>query len=448
MNLNPTQTRLTGWLGTAARLLLAAALFLWSAPKLAAPREFKQAMRAFDLFPEWIDKGIAYGAPTLVALVAVLLVLGIGTRLVAAAAVLLVAGLLLVLLVTAARGLHVDSGVFGVGGASTSAMTWLPVLYELVAVLLAVFLFLFPQSMVSFDDFLARHDYVEPPSAKRLRDPQGRKKYEAEVAAKARAALVRSRYISGSIVVVGLAVVLAGVGVLANVSKIKYRVSVPNVTSHGVVFGKAAAADVEIIYDYQSAPAMKFLASVGAYLEPEVRANRAQVHYHLIANLDHSKNGSGYSSLAGNAAICATAVNVDFFVAFTQKLAAARPSSQDGAGVTELLRVANDAGALTGDNQTKFRDCVQLRSHLDRVEILTESASKDGVVETPVVKVNGRTIEPTLAALKDAITEAGKTGPKPSPSVTPSPTPSTSGSASTPASTPASTSPSVSPSGS
>lgn len=427
VNLNLPQTRLTGWIGTVARLLLAAGFLLWSVPKLGAPREFKQAVRAFDLFPEWLAKAVAYGAPTLIAVLAVVLVLGLGTRIVAAVAAVAVLGLLVVVLQSAARGLHVDAGVFGVGGASQSTTSWLAVLLVFVELLLAVFLFLFPQTMLSLDDWYARHDYVEPPSAKRLRDPQGRKKYEAEVEAKARAARVRSRWISGSIVLVGLAVVVSGVGVLANNSKIKDRTSVANVDpNHGVVFGKAAAADVEIVFDFQSPESTMYLTEVGKFLETEVRANRAQAHYHPIANLDHSNDGSGYSSLAANAAICGVAVSPDFFVAFTAKLAANRPSSQDAGSVSDFLTLAKSAGTLTSDQQSTLRDCMQGKTHLDRVRVLTEQASRDGVVQTPVVRVNGKQIPATLAALKTAIADAGKTGPKPSPSVTPKPTPTTS----------------------
>ena len=54
----------------------------------------------------------------------------------------------------------------------------------------------------------------------------------------------------------------------------------------------------------------------GATLDSQVRANQAQVRYHTMSFLDASSNGNRYSSRAANAALCASDVSVDTFVAY------------------------------------------------------------------------------------------------------------------------------------
>ena len=71
------------WLGTVVRFALGVVWIWASSAKLASPREFVQAVRAYDATPEWMSKAIGYGLPVLEFCLGVLLIIGIVVRLAA-----------------------------------------------------------------------------------------------------------------------------------------------------------------------------------------------------------------------------------------------------------------------------------------------------------------------------------------------------------------------------
>ena len=71
------------WLGTGARLLLAV-VWTWAAvAKMGDPAASVRAVRAYELLPEWLAKGVGYGLPFLEVGLAILLIAGLATRLAA-----------------------------------------------------------------------------------------------------------------------------------------------------------------------------------------------------------------------------------------------------------------------------------------------------------------------------------------------------------------------------
>jgi protein-disulfide isomerase len=413
--------------GTVARLVVGVVLVWASWSKLQAPRTFKQTVRAFDATPEWAAKAIGYGLPMLELTLGVLLVVGLAVRLVSAVSAVVFLVFLIGLVQAAARGLDVSCGCFNVGGATTSTHYPVQILGVLILLLLAVYLAVWSMSSVSIDAYLARNDHVERPSAKRMRSDQGRRKYEAAVQERMRAATIRARYLNGSLAIVAVMIVVVGVGVQAGRSKITGAVAATNASpSTGVVYGKKAAATVQIYEDFLCPECAKFEASVRATLATDVKANRAQVQYHPIAVFDDSANGTGYSTRAANAALCASDVSVDFFVKYHDVLfgtdkAGNKVPPANSAGRTDLdfTRYATELGGLTDAQKTTFRDCLQLRNHKSLVQALTENASLRGVTTPPVVFVNGaRLSRADLASLTAAIANADASGPSPSPSPT------------------------------
>ena len=82
----------------------------------------------------------------------------------------------------AARGIKLDCGCFGGGGFTDDGTTYtLDILRDLGLLVLAVYLVMWSLTRFSLEEFIGRHDYVEVPSAKRMRTEQGRRKYNAEV---------------------------------------------------------------------------------------------------------------------------------------------------------------------------------------------------------------------------------------------------------------------------
>jgi protein-disulfide isomerase/uncharacterized membrane protein YphA (DoxX/SURF4 family) len=435
------------WLGTLVRLALGV-IWIWAAwEKLRSPRTFVQAVRAYDATPEWLSKAIGYGLPTLEFCLGVLLILGICVRLAAIVSGVLFVVFLVGLIQASARGIKLECGCFGGGGTSDQTQYTLDILRDIGLLVLAAYLIVWSFTRLSLDEYISRHDHVAAPSAKRLRTDEGRRKYNAMLESRRKAARERSMWVNGSIAAVVVLVALIGIGVQSGRAKIAGSVSATHATvKDGVVFGKKAAATVDLYEDLQCPNCRNFEDAVGAQIDKDVRANKAQVRFHLMSFLDSSSSGNHYSSRAANAALCASDISVDTFVAYHNYLY--RPSVQPAEGShgrtnAQLISYAQKVG-VKGTNLTDFTSCVQDQKHKALVQALTEQASKNGVNSTPTIKVNGKSISPTLAAWNKAVAQALKKGPAPSPSKTPSPSPSTpassSASSSAPATKPASSS--------
>ena len=302
-------------------------------------------------------------------------------------------------------------------------------------------------ALAAREEYLTRHDYVEPPSPKRMRSQGGARKYNAMLEARRKQARERALYVNSSLAIVVILVSVIGIGVQAGRAKIAGDLTATNASvTNGVVYGKKAAATVDIYEDFQCPVCQQFEQDVHAKLDADVKANLAQVRFHPIAILDGASNGNRYSSRAANAALCASDVSVDFFVAYHNylygkdkqgKLVQPEENS-NGRTNGNLITYATAAGIPT-DASTTFGSCVTGEEHKALVAAMTDKASQKGVNSTPTVYVNGKKLaDHSLATLQAAIAAADAKGPAPSPSPTTSP----SGTGSATASGTASTSPS------
>jgi protein-disulfide isomerase len=329
------------WLGTVVRLALGA-IWIWAAvPKLHSPRTFIEAVRAYDATPEWLSEAIAYGLPVLEFCIGVALIVGISVRIAAAASGVLLVVFLIGIIQAAARGLQLSCGCFGGGGETLSTQYTLDILRDIGLLILAVYLVLWSFTQLSLEQYLARHDDVEPLSAKKMRTPEGRRKYNAMLETKRKAARDRALYVNSSIAIVVLLVSFIGIGVQANRAKIAGDLSATHASvSHGVVYGKKAAATVDVYEDFQCPHCRDFEQSAASTLDSDVKANLAQVRFHPMAFLDSSANDD-YSTRAANAALCASDISVDFFVKYHNYL-----FGKDSSG-KEISRTRAVRGART-----------------------------------------------------------------------------------------------------
>ncbi len=104
------------WTATAVRLVIAA-VWIWAAlPKLERPAGSAAAVRAFQLFPEWLVRAVGYGLPFLGAGLALLLTAGLATRLAATLSAVVIATFAVGVASAAARGLEIRCGFLDVGG--------------------------------------------------------------------------------------------------------------------------------------------------------------------------------------------------------------------------------------------------------------------------------------------------------------------------------------------
>ena len=433
-----TWSNIRPWLGTVVRLFVGA-VWIWAGvSKIGSPRTFTEAVRAYDATPEWLSKAIGYGLPVLELCIGILLVVGIAVRLAAIVSALLFLVFLIGIIQVGIRGIQLECGCFGGGGLTAGPTSYtLDILRDLGLLLLAVFLIVWSFTRLSLEEFIGRHDYVPPPSAKRMRSVQGRRKYEALVAARQSEARSRALYVNASLAGVVVLISVIGIGVQANRAKIQGNLFAVNATAtQGVTYGKPAAAEVNVYEDFQCPHCLEFEQSVGPKMRADVQANKAQIHYHPMAFLDASSNGNRYSTRAANAALCASDISVDEFIKYHNYLF--QPSIQPKEGTNgrtnaELISYAQHIG-ISGTQLTTFSQCVDSEKHAALVAAITDNASSAGVNGTPTIRVNGKSMQPTLSAWNAAVAAALKNGPKPHPSVTPTP------SSPAPASTPTATS--------
>jgi uncharacterized membrane protein YphA (DoxX/SURF4 family) len=143
-------------LGTVVRLGLAAVFLTSGALKVVDPAQTRIAVRAYELLPPDLVGPVATALPLVELVLGTLLLVGAFTRWVA-----LASGVLLVVLMTAvaqawARGLSIDCGCFGGGGAVAKGDTRYPqeLARDAATVLLALWLIVRPRTTLSVDGWL------------------------------------------------------------------------------------------------------------------------------------------------------------------------------------------------------------------------------------------------------------------------------------------------------
>jgi protein-disulfide isomerase len=423
-----------GWLGTVARLVLGG-VWIWAAwSKLGNPRGFVQAVRAYDATPEWLSKAIGYGLPVLEISLGILLVLGIVTRAAAIVSALLLVVFLIGLIQAAARGIKLDCGCFGGGGTTVGSTQYtLDILRDVGLLALAVFLIIWPLTRFSIDEFLARKDNVEMPSAKRMRTEQGQRKYNALLEARRKEAQIRNRYVTATLAAVVVLVSVIGIGVQANRAKIQGDLTATNAsTQNGVVVGKPGAVTVDVFEDFQCPICQQFEQTTHTDIAAKIKDGTVQVRYHPMAFLDSASSGNRYSSRAANAALCASDIDVATFVKYHDILYGKDSSGKqvqpaegsNGRTDADLMSYARQVG-ISGANLTTFQSCTSGELHKALVQAITDNSSQRGVSGTPTVMVNGKKLGTVDKASLDAAiaSAAASSHPSSSPSSSPASSP-------------------------
>jgi uncharacterized membrane protein YphA (DoxX/SURF4 family) len=141
------------WVSTAARLVLGGVMLVAGALKVTDPATAAQAVRAYELLPEWLVTPVGWGLPFLEMAIGLLLIVGFGVR-----AAALAAGLFMVVFIAAvssawARGLSIDCGCFGGGGQVAPGQTKYlqEILRDVGLLVLAGWLWFSPQSKFALE---------------------------------------------------------------------------------------------------------------------------------------------------------------------------------------------------------------------------------------------------------------------------------------------------------
>lgn len=147
-----------GGIGTGARLGLAAVWFASGTAKAVDPDQTYVAVRAYDVLPRAGVEVVAAVLPFVELAFGVLLLVGVGTRLVAGASGVLLGVFVAGVVQAWARGLSIDCGCFGGGGAVAPGATAYvqEILRDLGFLALAAWLVVRPATLLGLEERLAR----------------------------------------------------------------------------------------------------------------------------------------------------------------------------------------------------------------------------------------------------------------------------------------------------
>lgn len=145
------------WVSTVVRLGLAV-VWAWAGlAKIGDPAAAEQAVRAYRILPESLVPAFGFGLPFLELGLAVLLVAGLGTRIAAGLSALLLLVYIGSIASVWARGISIDCGCFGGGGAVAASHTeyWQEILRDCGFLVLSAWLLWRPQSVLAADGLLS-----------------------------------------------------------------------------------------------------------------------------------------------------------------------------------------------------------------------------------------------------------------------------------------------------
>lgn len=396
------------WAATAARVLLAA-IWAWAAiGKLGDPAASVRAVRAYRLLPEWLAQGIGYGLPFLELTLAVLLLLGLATRLAAAVSVALLVAFLAGMVSAAARGLQIDCGCFGGGGdlaAGQSTRYTVEIVRDSLLLLVALALARWPRGRLALDDRVRQSAAGAVPEVRvgPRRTAEARRR-AAELAERRRLAGERRVRRAGAVAAV-LLVLVTGFGIAVQAGRVTGPAGPrPQAVTlnGGVVLGKGGAPVTIDVYEDPQCPAcQRFENESGSTLAGWIDTDRARVRYHVISFLDRASTNR-YSSRAANAMYCAA--DAGAFLRYHDLIYTEQPPEGSTGPSNDVLAVLGRQAGVTSDT---FGQCVRTGRYADFVSRISEQASKDGVLGTPTVLVDGQPVQPlTLANLRAAVSRA------------------------------------------
>ena len=393
------------WLGTAARALLGV-VWVWAAvAKMGDPAASVRAVRAYELLPEWLAKGVGYGLPFLEIGLAILLLAGLATRLAAVLSSALLAVFLVGMVAAAARGLQIECGCFGGGGqlgAGQSTAYTAEILRDVGLLAVSVFLVWAYRTRFAVDDLIRSYGLAPTVRGPR-KTAEAKRRLAALLEQRRQQGERRVRIASAASALALVALVGIGVGVQAA------RIPAPTgptpagvSLAGGVTLGKASApVTLDLYEDPQCPVCAQFESQVGPAISGWIASGTVKVNYHVISFLD-SASTTKYSSRAANALYAAAGVSPDAFTRYHQLLYQQQPA-EGSAGLTqdELVRLAQQAGAGAAADQ------IRAGTYADYVTRATEQSSKDGVTGTPTVLVNGKAVQqPTLDQVTAAVNAA------------------------------------------
>ncbi|BEP14596.1 hypothetical protein acdb102_29070 [Acidothermaceae bacterium B102] len=350
------------WISLVCRLVLAGVLGYAAFTKIGDPAATVRAVRAYQVLPESFVGPFGHALPWVELAVAVLLLVGLAVRVAGAAAVVLMTMFVAGIASVWARGIQIDCGCFGGGGATANPHYASELVRDGLLLLVAVAVTLLPRSALAVDP--------QPASNRRA----------AEQTEVSRRRLVLSA--------VGLAaiVAMASVGVaVGHSSAVAGTLIVPAgaTTEGGIIVGSSTAKHHLIAYEDPQCPVCgEFEKTSGATIAAAVAAGRVSVEYRMMSFL-------GDESVRAVAALGAAA-DEGRFAELRAALFAHQPEEHTGGyTVAELI----DLGRTVGLTNEAFVNAVTHQTYAPWARQVEDLASKANVVGTPTVLLDGKALD-------------------------------------------------------
>lgn len=145
------------WFGLLARLITGGVWIAAGGLKLLDPAASVRAVRAYQLLPEAIVPAVGYALPAIEVAVGLLLILGLFTRVAAVASAALFVLFIIGIISAWARGISIDCGCFGGGGAKEDAIKDYPweIARDLGLFALSAWLVWMPRTALAVDNLLS-----------------------------------------------------------------------------------------------------------------------------------------------------------------------------------------------------------------------------------------------------------------------------------------------------
>ncbi|MBE7323729.1 DoxX family membrane protein [Nocardioides sp. Y6] len=152
------------WIGTLARLVTGGVWVVAGAIKLPDPYESISAVRAYQALPEAVVPLVGHLLPIVEVVVGVMLILGVLTRWAGLASAVLFAVFIVGIASVWMRGIEIDCGCFGGGGAKEGAMEDYPkeIARDVGLLLASAWLVWRPRTRLAVDNLLFRSSERAP----------------------------------------------------------------------------------------------------------------------------------------------------------------------------------------------------------------------------------------------------------------------------------------------
>jgi len=144
------------WLGLLARLVVGAVWLVAGVLKVGSPSESIHSVEAYQIVPDSVSQWIGVGLPAVELVIGIALVLGVFVRGASVISAILLAAYVVAIASVWARGIKIDCGCFGGGGADPNAASSYPweIARDVVLFAVSVFLVWLRRSRLALDALL------------------------------------------------------------------------------------------------------------------------------------------------------------------------------------------------------------------------------------------------------------------------------------------------------